>query len=208
MKTRVYGDPTARFSLIQPVDGSDLAFLEEEIAVIGENARLPFQLLAVEVPAWNRDLSPWDADPVFGKAGFGHGAADFLRQILSLCDDGGKTYVLGGYSLAGLFALWAATRTDRFAGIAAASPSAWFPGFSDYLRENPVKSRAVYLSLGDREEKTKNPVMATVGDRIRLIRDILRDQGAQCVLEWNEGNHFKDVPRRTGLAFAHFLRRV
>ena len=96
---------------------------------------------------------------------------------------------IGGYSLAGLFALWAATRTDRFAGIAAASPSVWFPGFTDYLRANPVRSGAVYLSLGDREEKTRNPVMAEVGNRIRETEEILRGQGVKTVLEWNPGNH-------------------
>ena len=46
-----------------------------------------------------------------------------LRAILPLCADGAKTYHIGGYSLAGLFALWAAYRTDAFSGTAAASPS-------------------------------------------------------------------------------------
>lgn len=58
----------------------------------------------------------------------------FLKTITELCSDPHKTYYLGGYSLAGLFSLWAAYQTNLFAGIAAASPSVWFPGFLDYAK--------------------------------------------------------------------------
>ena len=133
---------------------------------------------------------------------FGDGAERTLAKILELCADPNKTYYLGGYSLAGLFALWAACRTDRFKGVAAASPSAWFPGFSVYLNAHPIKSRVVYLSLGDREEKTRNSVMATVGTRMRELFDILNAQGAVCTLEWNPGNHFRDADLRTANAFS------
>ena len=68
--------------------------------------------------------------------------------------DKNKKYYLGGYSLAGLFSLWACCQSGKFAGIAAASPSVWFPGFLTYLEENEVKSPCIYLSLGDKEEKT------------------------------------------------------
>ena len=74
----------------------------------------------------------------------------------------------GGYSLAGLFSLWAAYQTDVFSGIAAASPSVWFPGFIEYMKEHEIKSETVYLSLGDREEKTRNSVMSQVGNCIRM----------------------------------------
>jgi predicted alpha/beta superfamily hydrolase len=114
---------------------------------------------------------------------------------------------LGGYSLAGLFALWAGYQTDSFRGIAAASPSVWFPGFTEYMKENELRADAVYLSLGDREEKTRNPVMARVGDAIRETYDHLRKTGTDCVLEWNKGNHFKDADLRTAKAFAWLMNR-
>ena len=112
-------------------------------------------MIAVKVDDWNLDLSPWRSPAVFGKEDFGGGAASLLEEILRLCSDESKTYYLGGYSLAGLFSLWASYQTDRFAGIAAASPSVWFPGFLPYMKEHENQSRAVYLSLGDKEEKTK-----------------------------------------------------
>ena len=96
-------------------------------------------------------------------------------------------------------------QTDIFAGAAAASPSMWFPGFAEYMKENRIKTDTVYLSLGDREERARNPVMATVGERIREAYTLLRENGVNCTLEWNEGNHFKDADLRTAKAFAWVL---
>ena len=200
-----YNNKNAALVLVQPVDDHDLEGMENEIRTIRSLSEADFHLIAVRVDNWNRDLSPWPAPAVFGNDDFKGGAAAFLEEVLKLCQDDGKTYLLGGYSLAGLFALWAAYQTDRFAGIAAASPSVWFPGFVDCMRENAIKSGAVYLSLGDREERTKNPMMATVGDCIREGHDILKAQNIKCTLEWNSGNHFRDADLRTAKAFAWLM---
>ena len=98
-------------------------------------------------------------------------------------------------------------QTDRFDGIAAASPSIWFPHFTEYMRENQIRADAVYLSLGDREERAKNPVMALVGNAIREAESILRDAGTDCILEWNKGNHVKEPDLRTAKAFAWLMNR-
>ena len=145
--------------------------------------------------------------PVFreNRADFGDGAERTLAAILELCTDKSKRYYLGGYSLAGLFALWAAYQTEVFRGVAAASPSMWFPGFVGYMKEHTLRCGAVYLSLGDREEKARNPVMATVGDRIREAHQVLKERGIPCRLEWNEGNHFRDADVRTAKGFAYLL---
>lgn len=99
------------------------------------------------------------------------------------------------------FALWSCYQTDIFSGISAASPSAWFPGFLDYTKNNRPQTKAIYLSLGDKEEKVKNPTMSKVGDCIRQINTILSHQGITTTLEWNEGNHFRDPEIRTAKAF-------
>ena len=109
--------------------------------------------------------------------------------------------ILGGYSLAGLFALWASTQTNLFYGIAAASPSVWFPDWMEFEQQHPIQAQRVYLSLGDKEERTKNTVMAAVGDHIRTLRSRLAERGADCTLEWNSGGHFKDADLRTAKAF-------
>ena len=171
---------------------------------LSENA---FHLITVKVDSWNNDLSPWKAPAVFGNEDFDGGADNMLQKILALTGDKNKTYYIGGYSLAGLFSLWAAYQTDVFSGVAAASPSVWFPGFTEYVKRNEIQTGKVYLSLGDREEKTRNPVMSKVGDSIREIYDWYTAKGVTCCLEWNKGNHFKEPDLRTAKAFAWIKNR-
>jgi predicted alpha/beta superfamily hydrolase len=187
------------------VDDHDLEGIESEIAEIQKLTDSDFCLIAIKVNDWNRDLSPWEAPAVFGKEDFGGGAEETLQEVLKYCADREKHYIIGCYSLAGLFALWAAYQTDTFAGVAAASPSIWFPHFTDYMRKYPIRLKRVYLSLGDREERTRNPVLATVGTRITEAHGLLRAQGVDCVFEWNPGNHFQDPDKRTAKAFARLL---
>lgn len=208
MQLYEFGPEAAENVLIQPVGDHDLPLIENEIAEIRRRTEIPFRLTAVKVESWNRDLSPWPAPAVFGNEGFGDGAAALLREILSLCADEGKRYFIGGYSMAGLFALWSAFQTEAFSGAAAASPSMWFPGLMEYLRGSACGCGAVYLSLGNREEKTANPVMRTVGDRIREGYELLRSRGVRCTLEWNSGGHFKEPDLRTAKAFAWVLENA
>ena len=93
-------------------------------------------------------------------------------------------------------------QVDDFAAVAAVSPSVWFPGWSEYEAAHPIQAQRVYLSLGDREEHTKNQTMAAVGDNIRTLHSALIQRGKACTLEWNAGGHFKDADLRTARAFA------
>ncbi len=203
-----YGEPQSSNVLIQLVDDHDLSAIENEVKTIIEKAGDDFFLIALKVDDWNRDLSPWKTPVVFGDEAFGGGAEGTLSRVLAELNEPGKRYYIGGYSLAGLFALWAVFQTDKFEGVAAASPSIWFPGFVDYMKDNQIQTRKVYLSLGDQEEKTRNPVMASVGDCIRAGYEILREKGTACTLEWNKGNHFKDADIRTAAAFAWVIHEA
>ena len=203
-----YGNADAKTVLVQMVDDHDLAEIETEFNEIKKRVKADFLLVAVKVDDWNKDLSPWPAPAVFGNEGFGNGAESTLSHVLELCQDKSRQYCIGGYSLAGLFALWAAYQTDVFSGAVAASPSAWFPGFTQYMSEHDIKCDAVYLSLGNREAKTRNAVMAQVADRITQCQEILIDKGIPCTLEWNEGNHFKEPGLRTARAFAWVMNKI
>ena len=205
MKVFEYGEREAETVLIQMVDDHDMSLLDAEVEEIRKTTDVPFRLVAVRVDSWNSDLSPWPAPQAFGNESFGDGAGATLQYVLSLCSDRTKNYYIGGYSLAALFALWSSSQTETFKGVAAASPSVWFPGFTDFLRDNPVKTQSVYLSLGDRESKTRNKTMATVADRILDVRDIILSQNVDCFFEWNEGGHFKNPDKRTAKAFAYLL---
>ena len=49
--------------------------------------------------------------------------------------------------------------------------------------------------------------MATVGDRIREAYSLITEQNIDSILEWNEGNHFKDADLRTAKAFSWVMKR-
>lgn len=199
MQVYEFGDPGASLVLIEPVHVPE--GMEKEAELIREYSGREFRLLGVKVD-WFRDLSPWPAPAVYGDLRFGDGAEKTLESILEITGEPGKRYVLGGYSMGGLFALWAACRTDAFSAVAAASPSVWFPGFAEYMKAGTVRAERVYLSLGGREEKTRNPTMAPVGERIREIYALLREREIPCCLEWNRGNHFADLEERMAKGFA------
>ena len=207
----VFADEAPEVLLVEPMDERDLAFLDREIAALKAGTGRPFALAALVIEDWNVELAPWPAEAVFGKEPFGDGAGGTLRlieeelipemQTLFPSLKGGER-ILGGYSLAALFALWSAYRSDAFDGIAAASPSVWYPGWMDFVRTRTPKARRIYLSLGDKESRTRNATMATVEERIREYAGILAGtEGLASTLEWNPGNHFVDADRRTARAF-------
>ena len=233
----IYDCGSSDVILIQPVDDHDLEVLDSEVAEICRLIEgKGFTLAAFKVNDWNDDLSPWEAPPVFGDHGFGGGAEETLKYVthelipsliggknveptsdgdIASTSDGkadphsGNTTKLyiGGYSLAAFFVLWATYQTDIFSGVAAASPSVWFPGWIEYAEKNPIQTKRVYLSLGDKEEKTRNQVMRTVGDNLRKQYELLKDDPGccDCTLEMNPGNHFKEPDIRTAKGFAWLL---
>ena len=208
----LYQDEAATYLLIQPIDEHDLEVLDQEIEAIKELSDKPFSLAAFMIKDWNQELTPWAAPPVFGKVPFGNGAGktlDFItNQLLPEVQENIPHIILGGYSLAGLFALWAGYQTDRFEGIAAASPSVWYPQWIDYASENKPLAKSVYLSLGDKEEKAKNPVMKQVGNAIRKQHELLTEQEINTILEWNAGNHFIDSDKRMAKGFAWTINNL
>ena len=206
---RIYGTASAEYLLLQMVDEHDLAGMEREVEAIRRQTAHLFLLAAVQVENWNDDLSPWPAPPVWGKQGFGGRAEDTLAWLEQAVPGISQQYsikedckvVLGGYSLAGLFApvggntneraVWhgggfAVRVVSRLAGIRSGAP------YSDPARLS---------QLGDCEEHTKNQTMASVGDNIRALHSALTQRGKDCKLEWNAGGHFKDVDLRTARAF-------
>ena len=219
---QLYGNKDGHNLFVQMVDDHDLEVMESEAARLTELAgHTDWCIAAVKVSNWNQDLTPWPSDPVFGKVGFGDGAQKTLDMLLGevlpqLAEElpnvgenlpnTGKPYICG-YSLAGLFALWAAYETDAFAGAAAVSPSVWYPGWLDFAGRNKIKVPEVYLSLGIKEEKTRNRVMSTVGNAIREQYELLQSVGIRCQLDWNPGNHFVDSDVRVAKGLAWLLSK-
>ena len=190
--------------------GHEMPPIAAEAVKILEKAEAGIVFANFGVENWNDDLSPWSADAVFKNQPFSGKAENtlsfvtdiFIPELISRYSlPADIKIVIGGYSLAGLFSLWAAYRTDIFHAVAAVSPSVWFPGWIEFATEKHILADKVYLSLGNREEKTNNRIMARVGDNIRLQKELLDRQDIESVLEWNEGNHFSAVEERTAKGF-------
>lgn len=165
----------------------------------------------MQVDSWNDDLSPWVAEPIFGEAAFAGNAEKLLTRIKNevivplLSEHQDIKIFAGGYSLAGLFVLWATYQTNLFEGIAAVSPSVWFPGFVNFAHNNKILVNRVYLSLGDKEAKTRNQILAQVENDIRNVYNSLEDYGVSRILAWNKGNHFKEPALRMAKGFAWLM---
>ena len=161
----------------------------------------PFTLATFEVSDWNRELSPWAAE---GFPGGGRETLERLTSELASLPTDVPRYI-GGYSLAGLFALWAFHESGAFSGCAAVSGSFWYPGLVEYVQTAPLLSDAkVYLSLGKKEHKSRNPQMRTVRTALNELYEHYAPR-CRCTLEWNEGNHFTEPTERMRKGFAWLL---
>lgn len=213
-------EPEPRALLIQPVEVEELHSREglfEEVSTIRDAVDMPFAIVFLAVEDWNQQLSPWQAPAVFGKQDFGAGAKETLEAIETILPaiiercynlPADAPVVLGGYSLAALFSLWSAYESRSFAAIAAASPSVWFPGWLDYAKAHEPKAGIIYLSLGDREDKGRNPIMRTVSTCIKEQHTLLQKAGIKTTLAWNPGNHFQQPEQRCAKGFIWCLEQL
>ena len=83
--------------------------------------------------------------------------------------------------------------TDVFACAASMSGSLWFPDFKEYVFSHEMKRKPerLYLSLGDKEARTRNQYMKDVQENTESIAGHLREAGIDVTFEMNPGNHFR-----------------
>lgn len=216
------------------VAGAPIVYLLGDVAD-NSPVQVPEGVSLVNVGAdlWEENFSPWCAPRVFAKGpNFGDGAQKTLDTLInqvipwteSELTDPPAYRVLVGYSLAGLFSLWAGVSqqvargcqpddapsqpgaphvdapTPTFQRIGAVSGSFWFPGLLDYvnqqLRGGAVGLTHAYLSLGDREARTPNPQIMHVRENAELLASKLENAGITSTFELNRGNHFQNVEGR------------
>ncbi len=165
-------------------------------------------LLVVSNLNWDHDMSPWYSPPIIkNDTPFTGGADDYLNLMLTKILAEARSMLHGiprfigiaGYSLAGLFALYAMYRCDAFDRTASISGSLWFPDFREYALTHGMKKRPdkIYLSLGDKEAKTRNALLKTVQERTEQIAVHYKQIGLDVTWELNPGNHFKDAALRS-----------
>ena len=176
-----------------------------------------FSLAAISGLDWNKDMSPWSSKAVFkGEKDFEGGADAYIEElegkilpdILSQLSGEPSAKYIAGYSMAGLFSLYAMYKTDIFDGAASCSGSLWYPSFREYCEARDLDlGTRIYVSLGDRESHTRNPVMATVEDNTKAIYEMYLSKGIDTIFEMNQGNHFTEPDKRTAKGIAWLLKR-
>ena len=178
----------------------------------------PFTLVAISDLDWNHDMVPWDSPPAFRNADACTGGADdYLRLLTEEIIATAEKKIAGvpcwrgiaGYSLAGLFALYAIYRTDLFSRVGSMSGSLWFPGMKEYIFSHEPKRRpdCVYFSLGDKESKTRNLILRSVRQNTEEIQAFYQDKGIDTVFQLNPGNHHDHAAERTAAGIAWMLSR-
>ena len=169
----------------------------------------PFLVTAFEVENWNDELSPWPAEPVFGDRGFAGKAYETLTWLKDAAREDTLPRYIGGYSLGGLFAVLCLYETGLFAGAVSGSGSFWYPGWAEYAaqRQN-LSCERVLFSLGDREERSRNPDFARVGDTTRELIRRLNEAGVYTELRMDKGGHFDHPEKRMAENFARLLTLI
>ena len=185
-------------------------FSEEEEAVVKllkGQAYFSFPLLCINHLEWQKDMCPWDSPALINtEKDFIGGADEYLSLLekeiipraLEILGEEPSYYALAGYSLAGIFALYAGYRSALFSRIASVSGSLWYPDFLSFAKEKKMLSKAerLYLSLGTEEARTMHAVLSTIERKTRELVEHYQSSEYCVNFEQNPGNHFCEVEQR------------
>lgn len=212
----IYSEGEGGIAFLLGTERGDGEYVHRVFDLCCERTAKPFTLLAYECGDWNRDYSPWEADvggPVPPFTGGGAATLAWLESacLASLRARGIRRFYTAGYSLSGLFALYALYESDLFCGAVACSSSLWFPGFLEYAKARQLHpGTSVYLSLGGKEEKSAPEYIKSVGDNTRALSRLLKQDAnvSRTVLEMNPGGHFAPSEPRLAKGICWILENV
>lgn len=217
-------------SVIYVIDSVEHPF---DIVSIAEG--LSSMVVSIPIANWNDALTPWpapgfyDDEPWFG--GCGNETLEELarhtitaieaelgiapdiespRSPLPRKESRAVKRAICGYSLGGLFALYAFVNDSRFDACASISGSLWYQGWMDYIRDKagcgPSKStdvnrfdgreRYAFLSVGKKECKSGLSLFRCVEDNMHASAGLLRAAGCQVDTAIGPGNHMQHIPER------------
>ena len=198
------GQPGAPLIVLNEYEGDG----EAVVRALDELCAPPCDLLVISDLRWDHDMSPWACPPLSKEDEPCTGGADdylalLTRQILpeakSRLSGSPRFTAIAGYSLAGLFALYAMYRCGAFDRAASVSGSLWFPDFRKYAMTHEMgrPPERLYLSLGDKEARTRHPLLKTVQESTEQLVSFYKHSGISVTWELNPGNHFRDAALRT-----------
>lgn len=174
-----------------------------------------FTLVTISGLNWEAELSPWAAGNLFKYSEMFTGGADaylqFLtQQVLPQAEAGLNGILwrgLAGYSLAGLFTVYALYKTDLFSRAASMSGSLWYPGFKDFALQNTLckTPQHLHFSLGDKEARARNKYLKTVQQCTEELATHYRSLGINTCYELNPGGHYCDIIKRSAAGIKWLL---
>lgn len=174
-----------------------------------------FTLVTVSGLNWEAELSPWAAGTLFKYSEMFTGGADaylqFLTQQVIPQAEAGLNGILwrglAGYSLAGLFTVYALYKTDLFSRAASMSGSLWYPGFKDFALQNTLckTPQHLYLSLGDKEARARNQYLKTVQQCTEELAAHYRSLGINTFYELKPGGHYRNIISRSAAGIKWLL---
>lgn len=176
-------------------------------------ARIGCPIVYIVIDDWDNQLTPWSAkglyrsDPDFkGEAPefldtLVHELAPAIEKAEGLAPN---QRAIGGYSLAGLFSVFAFASCDFFKHVASMSGSFWYEGWTEWLGslERNKHGSFAYLSLGDKERRAKEKILHRVQDATDFTAETLAKWGATVEHRMVPGTHFDNILERveTGLS--------
>lgn len=167
---------------------------------------------------WDDEMTPWDCPPLSEEDTPCHGQADsYLEWFSGTLMPQAEQYFAGppayrtiaGYSLAGLFALYSLYRTDIFSRAASVSGSLWYPRFLEFATSHALHCdpACLYLSLGDEESRTGDPILDTGQARTEALAKHFNNLGIPTTFELNEGDHYTNPEKRTARGIQWMLQQ-
>ena len=177
-----------------------------------------YMIISFKVNDWDNDLSPWESKKIKGEYfnGDGQKTLNYITNELlpyfekKFPEIKLKPKIIGGYSLSGLFSLYAFYSTDIFIGVGGFSPSLWFEDWNQFTNTNKAKNKEsiIYLSLGDIEEKN-NSGHLSIGNKVKEFYKIVKNDKnvKDCIYEINKGDHYENIDDRIAKGFAWLLKK-
>ena len=173
-----------------------------DVAAVAEGLRS--HVVSVPVADWGDALTPWPAPALRpGEKDFGGRADETLAVLAEMFGRAPGPHAICGYSLGGLFALYAFVRESRLAACACLSGSVWYEGWVDWLYESAPDcvGRYAYFSVGKKEKRAGLP-FRHVEEDLAACADILRDCGCTVDVALGPGNHMQHVSERLSAGLA------
>lgn len=191
-------------------DGQCIYYLSmEKLAAdtVAAIANINCPVIYVCIDDWDDQLTPWPAKGLYrGDADFKGNASDTLKTLTESViprierQEGIEcnTRAIAGYSLAGLFAVYAFANSSEFQNIASMSGSFWYEGWLEYLHGlHPSKIGSyAYLSLGSKEKHAKQKILHSVQEDTDETAAILRSWEATVEEHIVPGGHFDNMIER------------